>query len=309
VSRFLPEFMRSALGISGGAANVIGLHAEGAAWLEHSATGVAHWRMLAWQGAAPGQALDKLCAQLGSTQLSGCQLVFAPSMLRHWLQTPPAQIASMRELRDVASARCSQLFGAAWPTSSDATGWSVSAHWHASQPFVCSALPAAWTQALETQAPAFAFSAQHDVVSLVLQHYHAAIPRTGWLALVIAQSLYVMQLQARSVLSLRVVRLPFQADTAHVLHTAKEEWTREMLRSDSHATTLSCLYLHPDATPSVMPAGLQLLPTQMSTRSPAPPAATTSLDNASTVSISSELLQEAVLTAWCAQQFVSGGAR
>ena len=309
MSRFLPEFMHSALGISGDAANVIGLHAEGAAWLEHSATGVAHWRTLAWQATAPSQALDRLRGQLGSTQLSGCHLVFAPSMLRHWLQTPPAQIASLRELRDVANARCNQLFGAAPSTSSDATGWSVSAHWHASQPFVCTALPAAWTQALETQVPAFAFSAQHDVVSLVLQHYHAAIPRSGWLALVIAQSLYVMQLQARYVLSLRVVRLPSQADSAHILHTAKEEWTRQMLRSDSHATTLSCLYLHPGATPSVMPAGLQLLPTQMSTRSPAPPAATTSFDNASTGSVSTELLEEAVLTAWCAQQLSSGGAR
>jgi hypothetical protein len=309
VSRFLPEFLRSALGLHSEATTVIGLHAEGAAWLEHSATGVAHWRTLAWQGAAPSQALDRLRGQLGSAQLSGCQLVFAPSMLRHWLQTPPAQIASLRELRDVANARCSQLFGAASPTSIDATGWSVSAHWHASQPFVCSALPAAWTRALETQAPAFAFSARHDVVSLVLQHYHAAIPRTGWLALVIAQSLYVMQLQTRSILSLRVVRLPTQADAAHILHTAKEEWTREMLRSDSHATALSCLYLHPGATPSVMPAGLQLLPTRMSKRSPAPPAATTFLDNTSTGSVSSELLQEAVLTAWCAQQINNLGAR
>jgi hypothetical protein len=309
VSRFLPKFLRSTSGLDSGATTVIGLHAEGAAWLEHSATGVAHWRTLAWQGVAPSPALDKLRAQLGSTQLSGCQLVFAPSMLRHWLQTPPAQIASLRELRDVANARCNQLFGAAPSTNNDSTGWSVSAHWHASQPFVCSALPAAWTQALETQTPAFAFSAQHDVVGLVLQHTHAAIPRTGWLALVIAQSLYVMQLEARSVLSLRVVRLPSQADAARILHTAKEEWTREMLRSDSHATTLSCLYLHPGATPSVMPAGLQLLPTQMSTRSPAQPAATTSPDNTSTGSVSTELLQEAVLTAWCAQQLSSGGAR
>jgi hypothetical protein len=307
VSRFLPKFLRSILGTPGGAATAVGITADGAAWLEHSPTGLTHWRSLPWQGAAPSQALDLLRVQCGLAQFNSCQLVFSPSVLRHWLQTPPAQVASLGELRGVAQARCSQLFGAAPATGSDATGWSVSAHWHASQAFICTALPTAWAQALG--APPATQSASHDLVALALQHYRASIPSTGWLALVIAHSLYVLQLKTRSVLSLRVVRLPQQADASQILYTAKDEWTRAMLRSECSASTLSCLYLHPNTVPSIVPTGLQILPTPSAARIPAPTAAQATPDDAGTGSAWSELQQEALWTAWSAQQLLNGNQR
>jgi hypothetical protein len=305
VSRFLPKFLRSMMGARSSATTVVGINAEGAAWLEHSPTGLAHWRTLAWQDAVPSQALDRLRGQLGVTQLPGCQLVFAPSLLRHWLQTPPAQVASLRELRDVVQARCTQLFGAAPSTINTPAQWSVSAQWHANRPFVCTALSNAWTDALEAHAPKLPVSA--DLIARALAHYHSVIPSTGWLALVIAQSLYVLQLQARAVVSLRVVRLPLLADVTHILNAAKEEWTREMLRSNSSANTLFCLCVHPNAAPTVVPAGLQWLPTQMAACIPIPSTVLSSAEDARIGSASSELLQETLLTAWSAEQLMSGG--
>jgi hypothetical protein len=307
VSRFLPKFLRSTFGTLGGAATAVGITAEGAAWLEHSPTGLTHWRSLPWQGAAPSQALALLRVQCGQAQFNSCQLVFAPSVLRHWLQTPPPQVASLGELRGVAQARCTQLFGAAPATGTDPNGWSVSARWHASQAFVCTALPTAWAKAMG--APPTSLSTSHDLVAQALQHYRHSIPSTGWLALVIAHSLYVLQLKARSVLSLRVVRLPQQADASQILHTAKDEWTRAMLRSDSSASTLSCLYLHPDAVPSIVPTGLQILPTPPATRIPTPMAAQATDGDAGTGSARSELQQEALWTAWSAQQLLNGNQR
>lgn len=307
MSRFLPRFLRSKRSANSSTTMVVGLNAENAAWLEHSPTRLAHWRTMAWQGAAPNQALDRLRDQLGATQLSDCRLVFAPSVLHHWLQTPPAQVASLRELRDVAQARCRQLFGTAPSTSNAPAHWSLSAQWHASQPFVCTAMPSAWTDAL--QAHATQLPASDDLIACALAHYRYVIPSTGWLALVIAHSLYVLQLKSGCVLSLRSLRLPLLADATEILNTAKEEWTREMLRSDNSATTLVCLYLHPDTAPSVVPAGLQLLPTQLSARIPVPSTAHPLPEDARTGSASSEPLQEAMLTAWSAQQLMGGHAR
>jgi hypothetical protein len=307
VSRFLPEFMRFKLGVASSTATVIALNDEGAAWLEHSDIHGSRWRSLSWQGSAPMQALEMLGLALGQIPITDCQLVFAPSVLRYWLQTPPQQIASLRELRDVAQARCHQLFGVSHSTGAVIAGWSVSAKWHASQPFVCTAISAAWTQALEAHKSSL--STNHDLVGLVLQNCHAIIPRTGWLAVVVAQSLYLLQLKTRSVLSLRSMRLPLLADAMQSLHTAKEEWVREKLRSCSDAPTLSCLYLHPDVAPSAIPTGLTLLSAQMNARIPVPHTAYTSSEVASTDLTLYELRQEALLTAWCARQHLIGGSR
>jgi hypothetical protein len=307
VSRFLPKFWRSALGTPSRAATVVGVTALGAAWLEHSPTGLAHWRTVAWRDAAPSQALELLRLQCGQAQFNSCQLVFAPSVLRHWLQSPPAQVASLRELQGVAQARCHQLFGNAPPAGTDPPGWSVAARWHASQAFVCTAIPTAWAQAVGAQDRTTTSS--HDLVAQALHRYRASIPSTGWLALVIAHSLYVLQLRARAVLSLRALRLDRQADGQQILHTAKEEWTREMLRSNGSASTLSCLYLHPNALPSTVPAGLQILPTPWATRIPAPTAALASPDDASTGAAGLQLQQEALCTAWSAQQWMGGSAQ
>ncbi len=307
MSRFLPKFLSSNLGSLSSATTIVGVNAEGAAWLEHSPSGLAHWRTVAWHSAAPDQALDLLSNQFGITRPGDCRLVFSPSVLRHWLQTPPAQVASLRELRDVAQARCTQLFGNAPSTNHAAARWSVSAQWQASQPFVCTALSNAWTNALEAHATQL--PASDDLIACALAHYRSVIPSTGWLALVIAQSLYVLQLKSGAVLSLRSLRLPLLADAAEILSTAKEEWKREMLRSDSSATTLVCLYLHPDTVPSVLPAGLQILPTQLSARLPAFSAAQPLLNGARTDSAPSEPLQETLLTAWSAQQWMGGQAR
>lgn len=53
----------------------------------------------------------------------------------HWVQAPPASIASFAELRLVAHARCAHLYGGA------PDDWLIAGDWHAGRPFVCAALP------------------------------------------------------------------------------------------------------------------------------------------------------------------------
>ena len=52
----------------------------------------------------------------------------------HWMQVPPEGVASLKELRAVAAARCAQLHGGA------AADWLVAADWSATRPFPCTAI-------------------------------------------------------------------------------------------------------------------------------------------------------------------------
>lgn len=302
--RFLHNFLptRRATGLA--RSLVVGLNNEGAAWIEHSPLGVASWRTLAWQGASPGQALEMLSLQVERTQLSKCKLVFCPSAVRHWLQLPPLQVASLDELREVASVRCKQLFESASNNARGITEWSVSANWHDSKPFVCTALQKTWADAINAYPNAFVTS--QDLIFLALNQYAAVIPRSGWLALVVAHSLYVIQIKDKHILSLRSLRLHPQADMNRILDLAKEEWTREMLRVDNSTPTLHCLYLRPMALSYLLPADLVLVPPQALKNDTATQSTLATLQLAVDGSALTELLQEAQLVAWCAQQLDAG---
>jgi hypothetical protein len=304
VSRFLHKFLPTKRATSLARSLVIALNNEGAAWIEHSPLGVASWRTLEWQGASSGQALETLSLQVERAQLYGCKLVFCPSTMRHWLQLPPLQVASLDELREVASVRCKQLFESASNDARGITEWSVSANWHDSKPFVCTAVQKTWADAINAYPNAFTTS--HDLIFLALKQYAAVMPRSGWLALVVAYNLYVIQIKDKHILSLRSLRLHPQADMNRILDLAKEEWTREMLRVDNSTPTLHCLYLRPMALSYLVPTDLVLVPTQTVKNDAATRSTPTPLQLTPDGSALTELMQEAQLVAWCAQHFDAG---
>ena len=61
-------------------------------------------------------------------------LVIDGSLARHWLQSLPVGLRSLREAEELLQSRAAQLFG-------DALGWQVVADWHPTAPFVCAAVP------------------------------------------------------------------------------------------------------------------------------------------------------------------------
>jgi hypothetical protein len=313
VSRFLPRLWKRTLtpGSSPDATlppAVVGINAQGAAWLARSAAGVGHWHYLAWPNATPQQALDQLQGQLQKHSAPSdplhTRLVLAPSLVRHWLQTPPAQVASLKELRSVALARCSQLFGTPASNGTVNATWSVSADWHARSPFVCAALASDWANACaQKQARA---QVTQDLVALVTQQYQRHLPRDGWLALVVAHTLYLLQFERKRIVGLRSMRMPAGADAMQLQHAAFEEWTREMLRTQTQTPILHWLCPIPHGERIALLPDMRILPFSLALRVPLPPP---SLSMEDTGGVDVEHVHEVLLTAWGAEHGLAGAAR
>jgi hypothetical protein len=76
---------------------------------------------------------------LGQAQVAGwpVRVVLADELARMWQVAPPPQAASPADLEAAAVMRYASLFG------SPPAGWTIAADWHATQPFLAAALPAA----------------------------------------------------------------------------------------------------------------------------------------------------------------------
>jgi hypothetical protein len=307
VSRFLPEFLNRTVGsglFSARSPVAVGVNAHGAAWLERGNLGLPQWRYLPWPGATPLKALALLNQQLLPTVSSTATLILAPSLIRHWMQSPPAQIASLNELRSVALARCTQLFGSQPSAINGESGWALSANWHASQAFMCTAVPSVWMQALEHN-PSMRH-ANDDILARTLRQHRRALPRDGWLAIAIAQSLYLLQLQHDRVINLRMMRIPMHANAAQMQQTAVDEWTREMLRTHSQAITLHWLCAMPGSQTRTLLPPLKVISYLASAQIPAPPSA---LSSEFIQGVEPQHVHEALLTAWCAQNNLVGAGQ
>lgn len=105
-------------------------------------------------------------------------VIAAHDVAVHWMQSPPAAVQSMRELKLVAGARCAQLYGGS------GTAWWVAGDWDAEHPFPCAALPRAQVRAVEEVAIAAGVSlGWHSLWSRVCTRDAASIPAAGWSAL------------------------------------------------------------------------------------------------------------------------------
>lgn len=145
---------------------VVGLDAQQAVWLP------------------PGQAQPEACARdalpaaLSALAPRRFELVASSDLAVHWVQAPPAAVAGLAELRQVAQARCSQLFDGA------PGHWQVAGDWHARRPFACAALPVSVSAPLHAQLPAQGLEARwHTAWGWLAQRAPALFPADGWSAL------------------------------------------------------------------------------------------------------------------------------
>lgn len=98
---------------------------------------------IAWPPAADAESTEGIHElQVQMAQARSIWVVISHRCAEHWLQTPPAGIPSLGELRRVANARSRLLWG--WPADQTL----VAALWDAEHPFPCIAVPSALTSPL-----------------------------------------------------------------------------------------------------------------------------------------------------------------
>lgn len=94
----------------------------------------------------------------------------------HWMQSAPPGVASLSELREVASARCASLFGGS------ADDWIVSGHWSWQRPFLCAALPKSLVQELISLGLSAAIDLQ-TACTATLRTNADQLPDEGWICI------------------------------------------------------------------------------------------------------------------------------
>lgn len=109
---------------------------------------------------------------------SGVDVIAGNDVAVHWLQMPPASVASLDELRLVAAARCAHLYGGA------PRDWWVAADWNATVPFVCAALPYSTVNPLQQKLAAAGVAARwHTAWGVACGCDANTFPADGWSAL------------------------------------------------------------------------------------------------------------------------------
>ena len=306
MSRFLPKGWDTLA-----RRQVVGLSAGAAAWLETTADGQLVWQHTTWKakpfGSDTAAAIASVTARLRGSANRRLSWILAPGLAPSWLQPPSTQVTSLEELHAVACARASQLFGSPVSPFAAEVTWTVMADWHARRPFVCVAVPAGWQQLLQAddnnQSGRYP-SAVAQPLLLALSRFRKQLPKDGWLALVIAGELHIMHRHRCHLTRLRNLRLPANASPARIQALALEEWQREMLRSELPGDHLNWLDLMPRQRNSAEATPLRLIAWTANSRVPAPPLLARSETAAPHMA-----LDEAMQTAWTAEQLLSGDLR
>lgn len=165
MSRLLPERTRRR--------PVLGVDREHLVWLQDGggpATGVADWSHRTGSVQEVGESLRGLGA-------GPLDVIAGNDLALHWVQTPPASVASFSELRLVAQARCAHLYGGS------PEDWRIAADWQSGRPFVCAALPEGVLTPIEQQLAEYGLVARwHSAWEVVTSGMSQAFPSDGWSA-------------------------------------------------------------------------------------------------------------------------------
>jgi hypothetical protein len=249
VSRYLPDFFTGEA-----RRQIVGVAANGAAWLVRGAANKLAWRYASWGAAlADGELAATIASvrgQFDGVSQTTIDWVLSPSLAPSWVQHPSLQIRSLAELQAVASARAVQLFGEPTePATAAARSWAVSGDWHASQPFLCVAVPDRWRRALRPAtggARRQAASALGHPLTLALAAWRKQLPKDGWLAVATAGEIFVVYLSNTKLMRMRTLRIPTHATAASIELMATQEWQRETLRSQLCSAQLAWVNLSGD---------------------------------------------------------------
>ncbi len=228
-----------------GRVRVVGMGSHGVGWPEVSAGGSLRWQTLAWKGleaTSCANAIHSVVDRIGLEPGDRVTWVLSPSLIRHWLQTPPTQTACLSELHEVSRARAWELFNKpSTCLSESASDWMICAKWDAVHPFLCAAAPAAWVQALSATGKS-SFRLQSPLL-LALSCYQNQLPEDGWLAVVAADELHLLHRRSGRYTSLRSLRIALTETVGDAQWLAVREWQREMIRTRHASAQLHWLCL------------------------------------------------------------------
>jgi hypothetical protein len=288
--------------------HTVAVGASGAAWVTPGAVQKRQFQEMSWTGQPLlTQTIEEVLNRLNLPQSIKVQWVAAPSLAKHWLQQVPDQIQSLSELHTVAVQRAQQLFGSSASLGYPALGssWVVSAEWDASRAFLCTAMPSGWHVALTGQVgqpstSALNFSATiTSPLHLVLSRFKQQVPSNGWLAVAVANTLYVMYFKSKSCLHFRSLQLKVALNEADIQDIAVVEWQRDMLRTQQKSDQLHWLNMMPTAVLSNAKNAL-LKPIRLHSIN-APSLLDIENNDISLGSVSTRgALNEVKLAAWCA---------
>jgi hypothetical protein len=288
----------------------VAVGAAGAAWVTPRSVQKRQFQEMSWtEQPSLMQTIDTILNRLNLPQSNKVQWVAAPSLAKHWLQQVPDQIQSLRELHAVAVQRAQQLFGSSSSLGSPAQGssWVVSAEWDASQAFLSTAIPSGWHAALmgcvgQPNTSSLNFSASiTSPLHLVLSRFKRQLPSHGWLAIAVANTLYLMYFKSKACQHFRSIQLKAALGTEEIQAIALVEWQRDMLRTQQKSDQLHWLCMLPTGS-SANANSVLLKPLQWYSTN-----ATSLLDmagnDASFIPMDSpSALSEVKLAAWCAFQ-------
>jgi len=146
----------------------------------------------------------------------------------HWLQTPPASLQSMEELRLVAAARCSQLYGGT------ARDWWIAGDWNAAAPFACAALARSQVGTLDEALAAAGLRVRwQSVWGLVCGHHADQFPATGWSALRTPERIVAWHCLDGRINAITTLAIDPQADAAEAQRAVASQIQLEGLRDSA----------------------------------------------------------------------------
>ena len=144
----------------------------------------------------------------------------------HWIQAPPASVASFAELRLVAAARCAHLYGG---TPRD---WRIAGDWHPARPFVCSALPHDTVLPIEQQLAEFKLVPRwHSAWSVLGSDMAQTFPSTGWSAVRTPARVMLWHCSGAQVDGMTTWPVDAYEDTASAASRARQQMQVEISRS------------------------------------------------------------------------------
>lgn len=191
------------------------------------------------------------------------EVVLADELARYWVMSAPSGLSSLEALREVARARCSQLFG---PESDD---WVIHADWQVSAPLLCVAVPGWLIAALSR---VFGARVQvRTVLGVLLGAAAHRLPSEGWACIIGPRQVVLLRTQDGTTHAVRTVAVEDGSQGEALLHRAAMELRRQSLRERSSlpasiawldvtgrasaSVTVDGLVFHPVAVPWLAGAG------------------------------------------------------
>ncbi len=157
--------------------------------------------------------------------------IVSSEIARHWLVEPPPGVSSLGELRLVAAARFSQIFG------SPADAWSITGDWRVGRALVCAAIPRWLTDGLESACGDL--GVRHDTsttLGRILHRHRGRFADDGWNCIRTPRGLAVLRLQGRLPVSMRLSLRDCSGDLPSTLADGTVELRREALRHGEDLT-------------------------------------------------------------------------